>query len=540
MPFLDLGESKFYDFFKQAGWVDSELHSFGQVFSRQKNAESLATFCDKVISGEKEGDKKVAQKIIDLSPVAKQALLNGVVCEHVRRKLGAIGQSGFVNGVIEHFFRSSFSRESDIMLIMNNAPDLLEKSMKLLQDPATRRRIEAMLTQLEPDKLKEALSALIRTSELETHTWREKPAATHWESVIIRKIRELPIWQKFVFTGAKQSIWVRDSEKKIFPQKEEGLLRNELELAELRAIGGSELFLQNPDGEKIHTMEFDASSFQNYVRSALSKLEPLESGSDYKLPDVIPDEVQNLINLGIVKKMEDRLVFIKPQEGKKEAREPTTALMCTGSGVWFSVYKKMIARLLLNGVNVQTFSFRGYELSEGIPTDAKLSQDVETVGHYLREKGVTDENTLLFASCMGLGPAARYINNHPTCDLFIDRSFASLSAVAEDKIMKGEIKIPRVFRPLASKVARVALSLFVRFENLEALQNAQGKIAVVTVDEDEIVGENANRLKEGLPEALHIDASRFGHSGNWLHNEKVRTDFEKFLSESGHARNLKL
>ena len=222
-----------------------------------------------------------------------------------------------------------------------------------------------------------------------------------------------------------------------------------------------------------------------------------------------------------------------------EAEKPVTAVICTGSATWFSLYKPMIARLLMNGIDVIAFSYRGHELSEGKPTDQKVFQDLETVCHHLFDnKMISTDQLLLYASCMGLGPAAQYVKNHPETNLFIDRSFSRLSTVAALQIPQMELlPFPAITNPIASRVASLALPYLVNFENLPHLQGATGQIAIVTSEKDDFIKQETEELKAGLPEAHHITSpAKFGHAGNWLRSPKMIGTFESFLTQNRMAR----
>lgn len=460
----------------------------------------------------------------------------------------------------------------------------------VITTPAGQKRLLEMLRQLKPGELPEAFESMVRVAKIISHEWTREPQHVRSDFALIRKIKEMPILQKSIFLGSQKTIWpneheeMRDREgvgapdgfgnKIAVNQRELALLINERYLAQLRKAGGQELFLTSSDGDKIHTMEFNAEDFVAKVKETLSELTLLKEGTRanekvadleqpmkiYSLERPFSSNVQNLIDLGILvekpanmalkecapnEDVKDGtgsvLVMYPPIASTKEAlladQESTTAIICTGSGVWFGLYKSMIARLLLNGINVQAFSYRGYEHSEGIPTDTQLAEDVELVAHHLKEKGVKDEQILLYASCLGLGPAAHYVKNHPKTDIFIDRSFAKLSTVAVQVIEKGTVAKSKIIRHIAAKIAMVVLPKLVNFENLELLKNAEGKIALVTAETDDIVGEQKEVLKEGLSQATHISTQR-GHVGNWLQEPSTLAHFEAFLAKSGHAKRV--
>lgn len=432
-----------------------------------------------------------------------------------------------------------------------------------------------------------ALKSIARHDQLSLHSWTVAPPRKYWEFSLMRSIRESGQLRSAVFQPG--SLWApadvpsqnsRGGNLAHVTKREQGLAINESYLKELRRIGGKEFLVGNPDGEKIHCMGFEASRFAQIAANELAQLELV---SEVKMPDSeqlmriyrVPKEssknLDTLKSMGILverprEKLEKQFRGLKLEEESEEkekeseesenylvmypsqiqfsdlpeAKEPVTAVMCTGSAVWFSLYKPMIARLLMNGLNVMAFSYRGYELSEGTPTDQKVFQDLETVCHYLFTAKIdSKEQLLLYASCMGLGPAARYVKNHPDTNLLIDRSFSRLSTVAALKIPQMGLPGPAFSHRVASAVASVALPYLVNFENLTHLKGAKGQIAIVTSAQDELFPEETAELKNGMPDAHHITSpASYGHAGNWLKDWETLAALQAFLTQNGMARKM--
>lgn len=394
-----------------------------------------------------------------------------------------------------------------------------------------------------------ALEAAFNNDRLQEHKWSVEPSHLRLPSRSTIRNTLFSFIQDDVFQGASRASWRGTDfgvERRLVDiNREASLSINESYLGDLRHLGGQEFFLNTPEGDRIHCMHFDAADFQEKFEIAVRGLVKVtgENTRMYGKPDELNNELFAFIQCGILKDSPDSeaLEMYLPMSQSKaeiENKMPTTAIICGGSGVWFGIYKSMIARLLLNGLNVMTFSYRGYEHSSGIPSDIAIHQDLELVGHYLRnEKGVPDQNQMLYASCLGLGVAAKYAASHENVDVFVDRSFAKLSTWTEEMISKGHMPIKFVPNLLAAKVARIALPHIVDFESVDYLKKASGEIVIVMAEDDELVlQEEQKRLKEALPNSKYLIIKGFGHTGNWLRNESYIKNFETYLLESGKSR----
>ena len=542
--------------------------------------------------------KQASQPIVEPPPDPKLSAAQALVSHLIDRKVGkdeqALQQNGafFVSLIYPEEKLSKKEMAKLIAAFKDFSLVQVEEFFDYAHTEENKQRVVSMVRDILPadvKKLPVALKSLARVGQLQTHQWTKNVPHTHWDAPIMRQIREYAPIRTTVFQ--KGSFW-RASD--IHPdeagglvevrQREVGLAINEVYLRELRRIGGKEFFLENPDGERIHCMQLDAETFTEKASSALDKLQLLgdwgKAGSDqhmriYEGSRRSSKKIKTLKSMGVlvdiplkqVRKEIDNLeisreekvelfnrlsskkdyyvmvpslISGKVKDGKEfvEAEKPVTAVLCAGSGVWFGLYKPMIARLLLNGIDVMAFSYRGHELSEGVPTDQKVFQDLETVSHYLFEgKKISKDQLLLYASCMGLGPAAQYVNDHPQTNLFIDRSFSRLSTLSARMVSGMEMRMPRVSTPVASRVAQVAMPYLIDFENLSHLKNAKGDIAIITSEADEFIGPETEALKAGMPNAHHITSpANFGHAGNWLKDPAMIEQFESYLVDKQMAR----
>jgi hypothetical protein len=299
-------------------------------------------------------------------------------------------------------------------------------------------------------------------------------------------------------------------------------------------------------------MHFSAKSFSDFLKNKTEKMELIKEKIDrrtghilkYFNPEELDQSEKDLLSfLGIVEKDLYRNILILRLPSASDAEIPTlennpTAIICGGSGVWFTAYCPMIANLLINGMDVMAFSYRGYELSEGTPTEMKMYQDLETCFQYLKqEKKLKKDNLVLYASSLGLGVAAKFIEKYPQIQLIIDRSFASLGVVVES-VLKDQRNA------LVSKAARLALPLIVDFRNASKLAKSRGNIFLVIDKNDSLIPDSESKaLAASMPECKDcvyriLYTRGYDHDGNWLENPKYRASFEAFLLKSGKARKI--
>lgn len=475
---------------------------------------------------------------------------------------------------------------SCLILALSDLPLQKQKRFFLYADTEKNkaRIVEMVKTIKDFSNLSLALSSIARQEKLQIYQFTDSPEYKHWDIPGLGAMRELPLIRKSVFLDG--SYWGRSafnpiyiSENRYISDREVGLMINESYLKNLRKIGGKEFFLQNPDEEKIHCMTFCSEIFAEKMASEIEKLNLLmkvtKKNSDqcihiFKKPEGNDSNtLAVLIEMGALSEMSRKtlkkelddfeidekklneiekglylVMYPSLAESKREDKneKPVTAVLCAGTGVWFSLYNPMICRLLMNGMDVLAFSYRGYELSEGIPTDKKIFQDLETVCHHLFDtKMIEEEQLLLYASCLGLGPAAQYVKNHPQTNLIIDRSFANLSTVAYSKIQEMTLPLGPITKPVAGTIARIAMPFFVNFENLSHLKNARGDIAIITSEDDNFIKKETEELRREMPDAYHITSpAKYGHEKNWLRDSKMVEEFEIYLLEKGLSRQLQL
>lgn len=446
-----------------------------------------------------------------------------------------------------------------------------------------------------------ALKAAIRMAQLPTYSWINKPSTHHAETRMMQYMRETRLLNEMVFVNYQAGFWKcsdlpptfvtpHSPSDQVLPIKVPraiGLAINEKNLYELRRLGGIELFLQHLNEDNIHCMYFNAISFSEALVSMLNPFQKMGEWKQketeqhiriYASPYPLSKEARTLLSVGVLIKSSltqlltevlalcdmkaheqidllllilrnefanqqtEYLIMYPPLLAAHQSPKPVTAVICAGANVWFGIYKGMIARLLMNGLNVMAFSYRGHELSEGTPNDHKLCQDLEIVCHYLIEdKRLSNEQIILYASCTGLAPSAQYVYHHPQTNLIIDRSFSRGSTMIKALIQdKNVFQLSNgIIKKLTAQTMSTVIPYFINYENLTYLENTNSEIALITSDKDEILGEQALSLKKGLPRAHHITSpAMFGHGGNLLRDKKMIDKLEGYLGEKHFARRM--
>ena len=87
------------------------------------------------------------------------------------------------------------------------------------------------------------------------------------------------------------------------------------------------------------------------------------------------------------------------------------------------------------GFNSYSFNYRGYGKSTGWPSDAGLYADAKTIWHYLNtNRNISPENTILFSSSLGAGPASWLAKEINPKGLIMLAPFRSIKKIMESSI----------------------------------------------------------------------------------------------------------
>ncbi len=118
----------------------------------------------------------------------------------------------------------------------------------------------------------------------------------------------------------------------------------------------------------------------------------------------------------------------------------TVVLYCHGNKDHMDFYWPR-AKLLANAgeknrYGIMTFDYRGFGLSEGIPTEEGMYADVEAALSWLKEKGLTNDRLIVYGFSMGSAPATKIsaedsFSMKPS-KLILENPFASFDVMVHD------------------------------------------------------------------------------------------------------------
>lgn len=345
--------------------------------------------------------------------------------------------------------------------------------------------------------------------------------------------------------------------------------------SDLKALGGKTLNLATPNGEKIEAMHLSANDFKEKINKYFNVSEQVnEDGTiqkylhlkaDYGSPNEDPNsfpwdidddaafEFVDLIwNLNLV---DTKTISVKNQNNiptdlkclafggpiapstnkhvaTSDSKSNPTVLFCPGLIGNAFCYKQLAASMLLKGMDVMLFNYRGHGLSEGKPSDKNTYEDAETCFEYLKDKHNLDpKDCLAYGHCMGSAPAVNLAAKHGT-NVVLDRGFGLYEDAAGKKL------------PLFKAILKKILPKFVNYNNLVNLPKVKGHVAIHYGTKDEIIQQdNVEKLIDHLPNASQQQVRKLMISdscheciltGNVTANEQ----FDSFLEQTGLSRNL--
>jgi len=188
----------------------------------------------------------------------------------------------------------------------------------------------------------------------------------------------------------------------------------------------------------------------------------------------------------------------------------TVIVYCHGQSKHMDYYWTR-AKLLANthGKNhygVLMMDYRGYGLSEGTPTEAGLSYDVQACLQWLKAQGAAPENVMIYGFSLGCIPAidiAAYYDSFKPAKLIIESPLASVDNLTEE-----------------STILNVSASFIVslKFNNAEKIKDVNIPLCWFHGEEDDYVqisnGEIIYQNYQGpYKEAHRIPGAKHGHNG---------------------------
>jgi hypothetical protein len=117
----------------------------------------------------------------------------------------------------------------------------------------------------------------------------------------------------------------------------------------------------------------------------------------------------------------------------------TVILYCHGNKDHMDFYWPRV-KLLANagGKNrfgVMTFDYRGFGMSDGVPTEDGMYADTEAVLDWLKSKGLTEDRLIIYGFSLGSAPATKYAAENYSLrpsKLILENPFASFDVMVND------------------------------------------------------------------------------------------------------------
>ena len=113
-------------------------------------------------------------------------------------------------------------------------------------------------------------------------------------------------------------------------------------------------------------------------------------------------------------------------------RASLAVLICHGNGGNISHRLDMVAALLITGVNVFLFDYRGYGRSQGYPTEEGTYRDADAAYNWLMAKGFAGKDILLFGESLGGGVAAELASRVTTGGLVLQSTFTCIPDIGAE------------------------------------------------------------------------------------------------------------
>ena len=179
-----------------------------------------------------------------------------------------------------------------------------------------------------------------------------------------------------------------------------------------------------------------------------------------------------------------------------------TLLFCHGNAGNISHRLESIRQFHQLGLNVFIFDYRGYGVSEGVPTEAGTYRDAEAARHYLVEtRGLAPEHIVYFGRSLGAAIAAWLATQHPPRALIVESAFTSVPDFGAEIYPWLPVRL----------LARL------RYPTREYLRSVQAPVLVIHSRDDEIVSfRHAEKLYESANSPKELLEIRGGHNDGFL------------------------
>jgi hypothetical protein len=110
-----------------------------------------------------------------------------------------------------------------------------------------------------------------------------------------------------------------------------------------------------------------------------------------------------------------------------------TILLSHGNGGNIGARKDTVSVLLSSGVSVMIYDYRGYGISQGVPSVEGVCEDSLAAYDYLNKtRGVPAENIVLYGESLGCAVTTHLSTQRPSGGIILQSGFASLSRIASE------------------------------------------------------------------------------------------------------------
>jgi hypothetical protein len=158
-------------------------------------------------------------------------------------------------------------------------------------------------------------------------------------------------------------------------------------------------------------------------------------------------------------------VFFKTKSGHKlhafffrQSNSPYTILFSHSNAGNVDNWSPVTAQLLASGASVFAYDYRGYGLSEGVPSLAGICQDGLAAYDYLVQVAKVDPATIiLFGGSLGTGVSCEIARQRPCAGIILHAAFSSLRALVIG-LMPPTRFLPNLFffRPALENASRLS------------------------------------------------------------------------------------
>ncbi|RKX71533.1 alpha/beta hydrolase [candidate division WOR-3 bacterium] len=167
------------------------------------------------------------------------------------------------------------------------------------------------------------------------------------------------------------------------------------------------------------------------------------------------------------------------------------------------------------GVSVLIFDYRGYGQSGGSPSELGTYQDGEAVWEYLRRRGFSADQIIIYGRSLGGGIATELARRRNPAALILEATFTSIPDLGQKLYPYLPIRL----------FARI------RYDNLKKLKGINVPVLIIHSQDDELVPiEHGKKLYAAAPEPKQFVVLRGGHDDCFLVSEdEYRRALANFL-----------